>query len=37
MGKSGSDNTGDTIESFVIVLAYDGVYRSWLCLTVKSN
>ena len=29
------DNIGDTIESFVIDLAYDGVYRSWPCLKNK--
>ena len=29
------DNTGDTIESYVIDLAYDGVYRSWPCLRNK--
>ncbi|RIB17590.1 hypothetical protein C2G38_2037609 [Gigaspora rosea] len=28
-------NMGDTIESFVIDLAYDGVYRSWPCLKNK--
>uniref|UniRef100_A0A1D1XFA2 Uncharacterized protein n=1 Tax=Anthurium amnicola TaxID=1678845 RepID=A0A1D1XFA2_9ARAE len=28
-------NMGDTIESYVIDLAYDGVYRSWLCFKNK--
>lgn len=29
------NNIGDTIESFVMDLAYDGVYRSWPCLKNK--
>ena len=29
------DNIGDTIESFVIDLAYDGIYRSWPCFKNK--
>jgi hypothetical protein len=29
------DNIGDAIESFVIDLAYDGVYRSWPCFKNK--
>ena len=29
------DNIGDTIELFVIDLAYDGVYSSWPCFKNK--
>ncbi|CAI2191790.1 7182_t:CDS:10 [Funneliformis geosporum] len=41
LGKGGPNksmaflNMGDTIESFVIDLAYDGVYRSWPCFKNK--